>query len=66
MFLVCSTWFGLSFVHPHPEFRTRDLAPRLKNGGFFSPTPPEVYWRCPAIEAVIFAVLSPTNSLKII
>lgn len=31
----CSTWFGLSFVHPHPEFRTRIKPPASKRGVFF-------------------------------
>jgi len=44
MFRRVVAWFGLSFVHPHPEFRTGSSNPRPPDGGFFSARGKEVYW----------------------
>ena len=63
MFSLCSTWFGLSFVHPHPEFRTGIRPPALKRGVFFAHAG-KVYLRCLPNEPVFFTAPAPIKPLK--
>src|SRR3989304_3692729 len=57
---ACSAWFGLSFVHPHPEFRIRIRPPASKRGVFLCPAPPKVYLRSRPNKSAIFLVRTPS------